>query len=166
MTRPVRSAGPIEAGRDWWNARAPRERWMLAAMTASIAVFLTWFAVLAPLDAALERAGARLVAATRAAAEVETALASLPPEGAQSTRLTPAAHFALITDTAAVAGVGVEHQSPDSGGGLEIDIDASDTGTLFAWLDTLRLEHRVAPLAVRIERRDGRLRGSLRFPPP
>ncbi|MCD9046057.1 type II secretion system protein GspM [Luteimonas sp. MHLX1A] len=165
MTRPARGPGPIDAGRDWWNARAPRERWMLAAMAASIAVFLAWFAVLTPLESALERGGARLAAATRSAAEVEAALASLPPEGVQS-GLTPAAHFALITDTAAVAGVGVEHQSPDSGGGLEIDFDASDTGTLFAWLDTLRLEHRVAPLAVRIERRDGRLRGSLRFPPP
>ena len=44
-------------------------------------------------------------------------------------------------------------------------MDAVAAGTLFNWLDGLRLAHGVAPVAVDVERREGRLRAELRFAP-
>lgn len=152
---------------EWWHARAPRERRMLAAMFAGIAAFVAWYGVLSPLLSARDRAAARHASAIQAHAEIERSLAGVAA-AAEGRPVPPAGDrfHALISDSAGAAGVGIDRREPSSGGDLEIGIDAASTAALLGWLDALRLEHGISPVAVDIERRDGRLRARLHFGPP
>lgn len=151
----------------WWQGLSPRERAMVAAMCAAIAAFVAWFGVLAPLRAARDEARQRHAEAVRAAAHVDAALARIAAIRAQRPP-PPAADAwqAIVIDSAGAAGLGLERQEVLPDGALAIGIGGAAAPALFGWLDALRLEHAIAPDVVDIERRDGRLRASLRFPPP
>lgn len=151
---------------DWWHARAPRERWMLATMCAAIAAFVTWYGLLAPLQSARDRAAVRHASAIQAVAEVERSLALVSAAMEDRPAAPPAERFRTsIVDSAGAAGIGLDREEPSADGGLAVGIDAVSANALFAWLDTLRLEHGIAPVAVDVERRDGRLRARLHFGP-
>lgn len=151
----------------WWQAREPRERWMVAVMLAAVAVFVSWYGIIAPLRQARDDARARHAAAVAAAREVEQALAHVE---ASAARLPPApagdAFATTVVDSAGAAGVAVSRQDEGSDGVLVIAIDAVDAPTLFGWIDALRREHGIAPLALQVDKRGGRLRAELRFAPP
>lgn len=150
----------------WWHARAPRERWMLAVMCAAIAAFVAWYALLAPLQALRQRAADRHAAAVMDMAEIERGLEAIAAAEANgAARVPPAALHQLVTDSAGAAGINFDRREVAADGGLEITVDAVAAATLFNWLDGLRLEHAVAPMAVDVERREGRLRAQLRFAP-
>lgn len=150
----------------WWHAREPRERWMLAVMSAAIAVFVAWYAVLAPLQSVRQRAADRHAEAMRDVIEVRRGLAAVAAAGASGIApVAAAALHPLVTDSAGAAGIVFDRREFAADGGLEVTVDSVSAGTLFNWLDGLRLEHAVAPVAVDIERREGRLRAQLRFAP-
>lgn len=150
----------------WWQDRAPRERWMLSIMCAAIAAFVAWYAVLAPLQAMRQRAADRHAAAVMDAAEIERGLEAIAAsEASGAARVPAAALHQLVTDSAGAAGINFDRREVAADGGLDVTIDAVSSGTLFNWLDGLRPEHAVAPMAVDVERREGRLRARLRFAP-
>ncbi|MGY0561432.1 type II secretion system protein GspM [Luteimonas sp. A277] len=152
---------------DWWHGRARREQWMLSLMCAAIAVFIGWYGVLAPLLVARDRAAERHASAIQDRVEIEQTLARVAAASQDRPAPPPVDRFhALVADSAGAAGIGLERQEPSPDGGVEVGIDAVPANALFAWLDTLRLEHGIAPEAVDIERREGRLRARLRFGPP
>jgi general secretion pathway protein M len=152
---------------EWWHGRAPREQWMLTLMCTAIAVFIVWYGVLAPLLTARDRAAERHASAIQDRAGIEHILARVAAASQDRPAPPPADRFhALVADSAGAAGIGIDRQEPSPDGGVEVGIDAVPANALFAWLDTLRLEHGIAPEAVDIERREGRLRARLRFGPP
>lgn len=152
---------------DWWQAREPRERRMVAVMLAALAAFVLWYGVIAPLRQARDDARARHADAVAAVQEIERALVRIE---ASAARLPPApagdAFATAIVDSAGAAGVAISRQDDSGDGMLVIAIDAVAAPTLFAWIDTLRREHGIAPLALQVDKRDGRLRAELRFAPP
>lgn len=168
MSTDKTGAAPAATARlaGWWHAREPRERWMLAVMCAAIAAFVAWYAVLAPLQGLRQRAADRHAAAALDAAEVERGLAVVAAASDPASAPLPAeALHALVTDSAGAAGITFDRREATPDGGLEVGTDAVDALPLFNWLDGLRLEHAIAPVAVDIERREGRLRAQLRFAP-
>lgn len=149
---------------DWWRTRDTRERAMLAVMFAMLGGFVVWYGVIAPLrhlrdnaQARYDRAAAQLTVAEAAAHEIASLLRRQParPAGEALTR--------LVLDSATAAGVPVSRQRADPQGALEIGIDAVTATVLFAWLDTLRREHGLAPHTVGITEANGRLRVELSF---
>lgn len=150
----------------WWHARAPRERWMVAVACVAIAAFVAWYGVLAPLQAVRQQNADRHAAAMLDAAEVERGLAAIAASDGQGTAAMTAGELQpLVIDSAGAAGITFDRREETADGGLEVAVDAAHATTLFNWLDSLRLEHAVAPVAVDIERREGRLRAQLRFAP-
>ncbi len=150
----------------WWYARAPRERWMLTGMCAAIAAFVAWYGLLGPLQGVRQAAADRHADALMDAAEIEHALAAIAASGRPAgDTLSADALQRLVTDSAGAAGISFDRRGETANGGLEVGVDAVAAGTLFNWLDGLRLEHGVAPVAVDVERREGRLRAELRFAP-
>ncbi|WP_407352266.1 type II secretion system protein GspM [Luteimonas sp. R10] len=160
---------PFDATRlaDWWRAREPRERRMVAVMLAAVAAFVLWYGIVAPLRQVRDDARARHAEAVAAAGEIERALAHVE---ASSARLPPApagdAFATTVVDSAGAAGVAVSRQDDGGDGVLVIAIDAVDAPALFGWIDALRREHGIAPLALQVDKHGGRLRAELRFAPP
>lgn len=150
-----------------WQARQPRERVMLAVMAGAIAAFLYWYGGVVPLrkladgaQSQYDRAATRLAVVRDNLAAIRTAREAVPgaPVGA--------AHAATILDTAQAAAVSVSRQRARGDSGLAIGIDAVDASALFRWLDTLRTVHGIAPDALDVGRRDGRLHAEVAFPGP
>lgn len=149
--------------REWWRARAPRERLMLWVMLLAMAGFVGWFAVLAPLSRFAAGAADRRVAATALLAEVRAARAGLAAFTETRPLHDPGAPLeALLAHTAGAAGVALSNQSRD-GNRLTIGIDAVAAPALVAWLDTLARQHGVAPIAMEVGERNGSLHAELVF---
>lgn len=152
---------------DWWQAREPRERRMVAVMLAALAAFVLWYGMIAPLRQARDDARARHAEAVAAVQEIERALASIE---ASTARLPPApagdAFAATVVDSAGAAGVAISRQDEGGDGVLVVAVDAVAAPALFGWIDALRREHGIAPLALQVDKRGGRLRAELRFVPP
>lgn len=154
----------IEGLRAWWRGRDRRERVMLGAMGLMLAAFAWWYGLLWPLRALrdgaqshYDRAVAGLQAAEAGAATLGArAEAALPP---------PANGEALqrrILDSARDAGLAPSRQRSD-GGGFSVGFDRVSPPTLFAWLETLRRQHGIAPLSLRVARADGSARAEVAF---
>lgn len=160
-------ASRLERLRPWWQAREPRERRMLAAMGLCVAAFALWYGLLAPLLAARARAESDYLAASRTLAEVRGALDDIAAVRAQRPAPpSPDQYRDIIARSAGAAGLSIDRHGTDADGGIEAGLDAARAEALFSWLDTLRLDHGIAPVAVRIERRNGFVHATLRFPPP
>lgn len=149
---------------EWWHARNPRERILLAVMAAAIAAFAIAYGVVLPLRDAREAARERHARALALYAEVESearALAALrrgrpaPPRGA--------AYAGAIVDAAGAAGVAIARQDAGAEGRLVVGIDATSSAALLGWLDALRQRHGIVPESLRVEKSDGRLRAEVVF---
>lgn len=156
----MKPANPVP---EWWHGRAPRERRMLIVMLLAVAAFLVWFAVLRPLVRWEETAAADRQAAAATLAGVRSARAELDAfHAALSAPATEAVTLAeLLPRTASAAGVALSRQQPRDGL-LTVGIDAVDAPALLAWLDALARQG-VAPVALEVGERDGRLHAELAF---
>lgn len=155
----------MNALRTWWQAREPRERIMVSVMLVAIAAFVAWYGVLSPLRHARDAAQARYLRAVAALAETESTLATLGQARGTRPAVRGAAFADRIVDSAGAAGVAISRRDTDADSSLVLGIDGVAANTLFAWLDALRRDHGIAPLALEIDKRDGRLRAELRFAP-
>jgi general secretion pathway protein M len=156
----------MSALQTWWQGRNRRERIMVSVMLAAIAAFLAWYGVLSPLRQARDAAQARYLRAAAALEETDAALALLAEPRNSPPVARGQAYAEIIVDSAGAAGVAIARRDADADGGLVLGIDGVAANTLFAWLDALREKHGVAPIAIEIDKRDGRLRAELRFAPP
>lgn len=155
----------MNALRTWWQALAPRERVMVSVMLVAIAAFAGWYGVLSPLRHARDAAQARYLRAVAALHETDAGLAALAASRDSGTALRGRARDDLIVDSAGAAGVAISRRDSEGDGSFVVGIDGAAADALFAWLDTLRDEHGIAPFALEIDKRDGRLRAELRFAP-
>ncbi len=154
---------PVTQFRPWWRTRSPREQLMLAVMLASLGAFALWFGLLWPArvlrDSArdgYDRAALQLREVQASAGRVAAFEQALPtPQAGPVSR--------IVMDSAARAGVGVSRQRQDGSDRFVVEIDSVPPQLLYAWLDTLRREHGLVPLAMRIERMGAGVRASLAF---
>lgn len=150
--------------RQWWRGRDARERGMLWLMCVAIAAFAWWYGLLVPLRLWREDArtrydhGVATWQATRANVDTISALAAAQPRDDD-------ALAAAVLGSARDAGISVSRQRSDPQGRFVVDIDAVDAPQLLGWLDALQRRHRIAPEAVAIGKREGRLQAELGFAP-
>lgn len=134
--------------RTWWQARAPRERIMLATMLVAVAAFVAWYALWVPLRHWKIGAQARY---DQAADALLTARAS---QRASTVATVP---LDRILRSAREANIVITHHRLRPTGALDLQIDAVASASLFAWLEQLGRRENLAPTQLEISRRDGQL---------
>ena len=122
----------VKAARAWWDGRTAREHVMLGVLGGVLALLLAWFLILAPLLAWKAGAADRLDAAARTHA-LASAAAGIGTSGGVAR--SPADIEALLTDSAAEAGVAV--QATAGGGGVSFAVESAETARLFGWVAAL-----------------------------
>ena len=127
----------IDSARTWWAERSSRERMMLGVMTAFIAGFLIWFAVISPLISGLEASKERHVRSVTDLAAVQTKSAALrrlkanppPPLGA------PVTTFVALS--AGEAGFTLSRNDAVGTDRASISIASAKPPALFNWLASI-----------------------------
>ena len=120
-----------------WQARTPRERWLLGVMFALLALVVIWFLVVRPLgdmlSAAKERHG-QAVAALAAARGQATAIAALERRGsaAPTQPIEP-----MVAAAAAQAGFKLSALQAEGAGQVSLAIGAARPQALFGWIGQL-----------------------------
>ena len=122
----------VKAARVWWDGRTAREHMMLGVLGGVLALVLAWFLILAPLLAWKADAADRLDAAVETHA-LASAAAGIDTAGGVAR--TPADIEALLTESAAEAGVAV--QVTAEGGGATFTVESAETARLFGWIAAL-----------------------------
>lgn len=140
--------------RTWWDARAPRERWMVGTMLACVAVFAFHYALMQPLSR-LDRD--QTLRYQRAAG----ALAALQAAHAARTEALTAASLPAHAHAAGIPQVRIR---PVSASEVEVDIDAAPAASLIGWLDRLDRTQGLAPSQVSITREEAGVTARLRLP--
>jgi general secretion pathway protein M len=141
--------------RTWWETRSRREQALLAVMAAGVAAFLLWFAVLTPLAAANRAAEARYATAVETDLAVsrtlgEVARLKAPPAPASARRPLDA----VVSETAAAAGVNVGRIEADPSGGLRVSSPSAPASALFPWLALLQREHGIVATHLTVLKND------------
>jgi len=155
----------FDALQSWWQLREPRERTMLLVMLAALAAFALWLGMFL-LQRAAANARAHHDRAAAVLAEVESAAQAITV--LQERRPAPPAAdaFAGVVLAAAATGeVSVSRRRTDDAGVLTLGIDAVTAPVLMAWLDDLHRQHGLAPQALDIHERNGRLQVEVAFAP-
>jgi len=114
----------------WWQARSPRERVLLAIMSALSVFVLGWLLVVRPLSDSLDAARARHGAAVIALGEARTRA-----QAGASAGTAPALPVdSLIARTARDAGFAGARIAAQGGARATVAIDAARPQALFAWI--------------------------------
>jgi general secretion pathway protein M len=123
--------------RQMWDARSPRERWLLGVMFALIAIVLVVFAVILPLVDGLSAARERLDRATRASGQIEARIAAF--EKVKRTPLPPldGSLANVVSATAGEVGFVPDRVTPQGEDRVVIAIPAAKSTALFAWIAAL-----------------------------
>lgn len=141
----------MERWRLSWNTRTTREKWILLALAAVVAVALAWLLVVRPLDRALDAAKARHDSAVIALAEAESRIAAI--ESLRSApRPTVQGRIADVVGAEAVrVGFTMNQTEPVGTDGVRIIIAAVRPQTFFGWVADLetRLGLEVVALSAR-----------------
>ena len=117
-----------------WNARSPRERWLLGIMLALVGAVLVWLLILRPLGDTLSDARERHGRAVEALAEARgqaaaiTALQKANPPSVQGPL------EAVVGQAASEAGFQLSRLAPEGEGRVGVSIGAARPQALFGWL--------------------------------
>lgn len=125
-------SGVMAGVRGWLEGRSARERRMLAVMGAAIALFLGWFAIVAPLLGFQRGAEADLA---RAQAD-HALLSALAGRGAGAGGRTAPEAESVAAAAASSAGVTATF-TPGADGAVRFAVSGAGTGPLFVWLAEL-----------------------------
>lgn len=117
----------------WWDGREPRERLLLALLSALVTIFLIIFAVILPLQAASATAKSDLVRATSNLALVSR----LTPT--QGSAAGPRAAFdrSVLITVARTQNVKLTRVQPDGEGSFSVWIDEAETRALYGFFSDL-----------------------------
>lgn len=119
-----------------WQARAPRERRMLALMLVAIGAFVYWFALAAPLRDWARSAEQRHAQALAEQAALEPMIAALSAAGLAST---PSPRLAAADLARSARELGLEvRESVESPDGVRMSLGPAPPERLFAWLEQQR----------------------------
>lgn len=127
----------IERLRTSWNLRTTREKRLLLALFAVIAVFVAWLGVVRPLDNALADAKARHDRAVIARAQVDARVAALRELRAAPRAPLPGSIADVVQAEVIRAGFVMNQVEPAGTDGARIIITAARPQTFFAWVTDL-----------------------------
>ena len=129
----------MDAVKTMWGERSPRERWMLGAMFALLAVVLLWLGVVRPLAVAQRSARDALVEATdrNAAMRAKVKLLKTLPRGALPGS---GAIDQLVSASAGEAGLTLERAEAQGSGRIGIAMASVRPVALFSWLAALEAQ--------------------------
>ncbi len=141
--------------RAWWDGRSQREKALLGVLGVGLAAFLLWFAALDPLFGWRRAAEARYAAAAADEAAVgrilaHVALLKAPAAPASAGRPLDA----VVSETAAAAGVNLSRIEADPAGGLRVASPSASASVLFPWLAILQQQHGVVATHLTVLRND------------
>ena len=124
--------------RTWFDGRSVREKWMILAMLALLAITIVWGVAL-PLSAALssarERSNDAAIRLAQTQAEVDAVKALR-----RSRPAAPAGQIdAIVRQSAASAGFSLDSVTPD-GNRLRVHINSARGGALLGWLGDLETQ--------------------------
>ena len=122
----------VKAARVWWDGRTAREHVMLGVLGGVLALVLGWFLILAPLLAWKAGVSDRLAAAVQTHA-LASAAAGIDTSGGAGRPLSDIE--AVLNDSAAEAGVGVQVTVEASGASFAVE--SAETARLFGWIAAL-----------------------------
>jgi type II secretory pathway component PulM len=117
----------------WWDGREPRERLLLAVLSALVTVFLIIFAVILPLQAAITTAKADL---NRAKFNLALVSRLNPQQGAAAGPRAAFDRSVLIT-VAREQNVKLTRVQPDGEGSFSVWIDEAETQPLYGFFNGL-----------------------------
>jgi general secretion pathway protein M len=122
--------------RDWWQARAPRERTLLAVLGVLIAATLLWLGLWRPITSGLEAGWVRQGEATDRAAAINGRLAALKLSGER--KANPGVPLGQrVTQSVSEAGFTLDRAAPQGADGLAITIASARSSALLGWLARL-----------------------------
>lgn len=123
----------IGAMTGWWDGREPRERLLLAVLSALVTVFLIIFAVVLPLQAASSAAKSDL---DRAKSNLALVSRLSPTQGST---VGPRAAFdrSVLITVARTQNVKLTRVQPDGDGSFSVWIDEAETRALYGFFSDL-----------------------------
>lgn len=124
---------------NWWLARAPRERALLAVLGALVAGILLWLGVWRPLSNGLSEGWLRQGEAVDRAAAIDARLAALQRAPAER-RGADAPLSQRLTQSASEAGLTLDRATAQGTDGMAITIAAARSGALLGWLARLEAQ--------------------------
>lgn len=142
----------IDRLRAAWDARSHREQIMLAIMALAILLFVGWYAVLVPLNGAVDASETRLTKAGEQFAQLDAAARSggLPVTSGQPLQ-------AVVDASAAAAGLTIERRREEADGRLTVWLAGADPGLMMGWLTSLARAQGIAVSEMTASRTDGGL---------
>jgi len=118
----------------WFEGRSLRERRLLMAMAALLALTLLWLAIILPVTDGLSSARERHADATIALAETRMRVRELEALQRQRPARLEAALDAVIRDRANDAGFALGNVTADGPNRVQIAIPTARPGALFGWI--------------------------------
>jgi len=141
----------------WWNGRTARERWMLAILAGLLVIVILWLGGLKPLTAWADEAARRRADAAAAEVAVDRALAEMAAIRSKPVKPLGKPLEAVVSETAAAAGVALDRVEADPSGGVRIAIEGADAKAVFPWIARLQTEYGVAAQSLTALKEDGAL---------
>lgn len=125
----------------WWRQRTRREQRLLFAAAALASSLLLWFALLRPLDKALDDARARHERAVLALADARARTATIRLLQRARASAVPAPLQVHLGELASAAGFPVARVDPAGAGQAILVINSARAPALFAWVADLERRH-------------------------
>lgn len=145
--------------RDWWSGRAERERRLLSAGAAVLAVILAYLLVWEPLQGLHQRRLAALSEARSLAIQLET-LAAEAAAGSGTARAGSRSQslLSVVDQSGKSSGIGKAPSriQPEGDGIVRVWFEDVPFDVLIRWLGDLRLRHDIVVADADIERESGR----------
>ncbi|RRT96820.1 type II secretion system protein GspM [Stenotrophomonas sp. 278] len=152
--------------RTWWSQRDRREQQLLAVMTVMVAAFALWFGLYRPLDRMSNLAAGQRTQAAAQLYATRTAATSLRDLRERHARPGTVDELrALVLESAVSSGLTLSREHHDPQSGVDIEVESAQPAQLFAWLDTLRYSHGLAPDELSVVRNNTGVRVQARFLP-
>lgn len=132
----------------WWEARAPRERLLLAILLGVLALWLAIVAIWQPLQSARGRLGDQIVRYERALTVLQSQPAVAAPVAAPDDRPLNV----VITETAAAFQLTIRRLEPE-GARIRVVLDEAPFDAVILWLEAVQRDHGLRVTQVEMTRR-------------
>lgn len=153
----------LDAAREWWLRRAPRERAMLLLMAAALVAFAAWFGAWRPLDRWRDQAIGDAVRSGRLLGQVQADAVAIAAMRSRAGSSAPATRREAILESLASAGLPPSRHRDEPGVGLQLEFEAIPAPALLAWLQALRESHGIGPASLHARRTNGMLQVEVGF---
>ena len=132
----------------WWEARVPRERWLLSVLMVVLGIWLIFAAVWQPLQSARLRLGDQISRQDRALSVLQSQPAAVETETVSDDR--PLAN--VITDSVAAFQLTIRRLEPE-GPRVRVVLEDAPFDAVILWLDAVQRDRGLRVSEIEITRR-------------